>query len=1034
LAANEQHAQVLSFRLSPQQERLWSPGPDGPLPCVQAAVQVPAGVGPADVRAALRRVVQRHEILRTTFPRRAGMRVPSQRVNDDLEPLWVGERWSRSGHPSDSVDELLAEEVRQELDLERGPVVRARLLSADDSGHLLLLTIPLACADATSLAVIVFELASLLGLTDAELSGEPLQYADYAAWRSELQASGETAPEASAFWAEREPAPSPVLLFGRRGAPRSGLVGRLPVPLAADLLAGGANEFRTSEAVFLEACWHACVARTSGEREVVLATVVAGRAHEEIRHAVGPYAQALPIRTRIEDETSLAELVDRVRRERQLAERWLEHASRELLEAVADRCVIGFTSVDADRPTGLRIDVTVGSPARFDLELWLAEGAAELRYEPNAYDVEDAAQIARQLAALVAAAVAAPDAAVADLELTAPDERDRLVAAFRTPLSEPGGARVHELFDEQVERVPDAVAVVAEGGSLTYRELGERANRLAHHLRTLGVGPNVAVGLCMDRSTTMIEALLGILEAGGAYVPLNFEHPGPRLAHQLAETEAPVLLTQEALLDRLPPYGGAVVCMDRDRAAIDASPGTSPERDGGADDLAYVMYTSGSTGLPKGVKVTHRNLAGYVAAVSRALELGSDGERLGFAAVSAISTDLGNTSVFASLLSGGTLHLVAPDVSMDGALFASYLSATQVDVLKITPSQLRALVAGSNAAAVLPRRCLVIGGEELRWELVDNLLESGAGCRIFNHYGPTETTVGASVFEVVAGRARQSATVPIGRALANSRTYVVDQRLRPLPPGVPGELCIGGDGVADGYVGQPEQTAEAFRADPFAEAGGRMYRTGDRARLLRDGSVEFLGRIDDQVKIRGFRVEPGEIEAVLRRHPAVPEAAVALQRPDGAEPVLIGYVVAPTQPSTEELQAFLREALPAYMVPTKVVRLDALPLTPSGKVDRSALPEPGQAARETEYVAPRTPLELSLARIWEELLGVEQVGVFDDFFTLGGHSLLATQVVIRIRREHADIPLHAIFDSPTVAGLAEVVAEAEEESTAVEPA
>jgi amino acid adenylation domain-containing protein len=673
----------------------------------------------------------------------------------------------------------------------------------------------------------------------------------------------------------------------------------------------------------------------------------------------------------------------------------------------------------------------MGSAASVDLEVRLTGNAVELHHDPPMLDAEDAAELARQLAALVASAAAAgPAIAVADLELTTPSDRERLAAGFRTPLPGPADEPAHELFGRWVERLPDAVAVVAGDGTLSYRELDERANRLAHYLRGLGVGPNVAVGLCMDRSAAMIEGLLGILKAGGAYVPLNFEHPAARLAHQLEETGAPVLVTQEGLLERLPPFNGAVVCIDRDAADIASCPGSTPAAEGGADDLVYVMYTSGSTGLPKGVEVTHRNLTGYVAAVSQALGL-AEGERLGFAAVSAISTDLGNTSVFGALLTGGTLHLVPPEVSVDGPLFASYLEANAVDVLKVAPSQLASLVAGADASRVLPRRWLVIGGEAARWELVDRLLESGPACRVLNHYGPTETTVGACTFEVVSGEPRRSATVPVGRPLANARAYVLDHREQPLPPGVPGELCIGGHGVARGYVGQTEQTELVFRADPFSEPGSRLYRTGDRARMLGDGTIEFLGRVDGQLKIRGYRVEPGEIEAVLRRHPDVDDAAVVGRPQDDGEPVLVGYVVAPTTPQMEDVQALLRDALPAYMIPSKLVRIDSLPLTASGKVDRGALPEPGDSPRESEYVAPRTPLEESLAEIWEELLGVEPVGVHDDFFALGGHSLLATQVVIRIRRNHADVPLHSIFDFPTIAGLAEVVAEAEGDASSV---
>jgi amino acid adenylation domain-containing protein len=532
----------------------------------------------------------------------------------------------------------------------------------------------------------------------------------------------------------------------------------------------------------------------------------------------------------------------------------------------------------------------------------------------------------------------------------------------------------------------------------------------------------------MNRSAEMVVALLGILKAGGPYVPLNFEHPPARLAHQLAETAAPVLVTEEALLQQLPEYRGAVVCVDHDRDEIERQPASEPPHEAEPENLVYVMYTSGSTGLPKGVAVTHRNLATYVTAVSRALSLDLAAPALAFAAVSAISTDLGNTSVFPSLLSGGTLHLVSPDVAMDGELLASYLELHAIDVLKITPSHFRAVSTACEPARLLPRRWLVLGGEALSWKLAADLLAVGSGCRILNHYGPTETTVGACVFEVeTVPSSSPSRTVPIGRPLANSRAYVVDDHLRLLPPGVPGELCIGGDGVARGYVGPPAQSEQAFVPDPLSSApGSRLYRTGDRARYLRDETLEFLGRFDDQVKIRGYRIEPGEIETVLRRHPSVQQAAVVARAEGDGELVLVAYVVASSALATEELQVFLKESLPAYMVPARIVALRELPLTPSGKIDRAALPEPGDHESTIEYVPPRTPLETGLARIWEEVLGLERVGVNDDFFALGGHSLLATQVVIRIRKAYRDIPVYSIFDAPTVADLAQIVEGGEE--------
>jgi acyl-coenzyme A synthetase/AMP-(fatty) acid ligase/aryl carrier-like protein len=431
------------------------------------------------------------------------------------------------------------------------------------------------------------------------------------------------------------------------------------------------------------------------------------------------------------------------------------------------------------------------------------------------------------------------------------------------------------------------------------------------------------------------------------------------------------------------------------------------------------MYTSGSTGLPKGVAVSHANLANYTGDIVERLGVA---EGLHFAVVSALSTDLGNTAIFPALAAGGCIHLLSPQAAMDADLLAAHAAEHPFDVMKITPSHLTALLAGEDAAAVLPRRWLVLGGEALSWELVERIRALGAGCRILNHYGPTETTVGSCVLEVADSGT--GASVPIGRPIANTRAYVLDRQLEPVPAGVPGELCIGGAGVARGYVNRPDETAERFVTPPF---GDRLYRTGDRARTLRDGAIEFQGRLDQQVKIRGFRVEPGEIETALLRHPTVRQAAVAVRDNAHGDAQLVAYVVATPAPTVDELQAFLGESLPDYMVPSAFASLDALPFTPSGKVDRRALPDPAsiQAQREADYVAPRDPLEEEIAAIWADLLGVERVGVFDDFFALGGHSLLATQMIIRIRRTHGDIQLHALLRAPTVAALADVIRSSE---------
>jgi amino acid adenylation domain-containing protein len=903
------------------------------------------------------------------------------------------------------------------------------------TSHLLVLTAPTLCADSSSLLVVLGEVLQLAAGGAAEQFGEPFQYADYAEWRAELLlGEDDDAEDARAYWSEQGALEvgTPTLLFGARFQEDGALApSHVPIEVEPDVLAAleqAAAAAGVPEAVVLEAAWHATVGRLTGDGVVALASVLDGRSAVEIEGAVGLFAAAVCSRCRIDDGSSFAEIVDQAGRARSEGARWLDYQSASVAAAASRRLGLAFSSIDRPPPEGARILALRDAPQRFSLKpsWWRTNGSrqGELAFDSKLYSAEDASRIAKYYGTLLASAAENPRAQVEALTLVPPEEPEVLAGDVTSTSIDLSAILVHHAVEEQARRAPESTAVTAAGAALTYAELNESANRLARFLRARGIGRNATVGLCTDRSVEMVVSLLGILKAGGAYVPLNFEHPPARLAHQLHESGAQIVLTKEALTGCLAGFDGEVVCVDRDRATLESFDGSDVERVSEPGDLVYVMYTSGSTGLPKGVAVTHGNLANYTAHMVGKLEAGS--EPLQFAAVSAISTDLGNTCVFPSLASGGTLHLIAPEVSMDGALVASYFDEHAVDVLKITPSHLRALLAGADADRVMPRRWLVLGGEAASWELVGRLQAAGGKCRILNHYGPTETTVGSCTFDVGTDVSTwRPATVPIGRPISNTRVYVLDHRLQPVPVGVAGELYIAGAGVAQGYVNQPEQTAEQFVPELHAEDGNRMYRTGDLARFLPDGTIEFLGRADGQVKIRGYRVEPAEIEAVLCRHPSVRQAAVVARQADDGEPVLVAYVVVSAEPSAEELQAYLSDSLPAYMVPARFARLQELPLTPSGKIDRRALPEPDDLERTAEYVAPRTPLEQGLAGIWEEVLGVEQVGVDDDFFALGGHSLLATQVVIRIRKAYADIPLHSIFDSPTVAKLADVVLGAE---------
>jgi amino acid adenylation domain-containing protein len=617
--------------------------------------------------------------------------------------------------------------------------------------------------------------------------------------------------------------------------------------------------------------------------------------------------------------------------------------------------------------------------------------------------------------------------------LTAAERQQLLVEWNNTSIAYPQGTAysqdtcIHQLFEAQVARTPDAVAVVFEEQALTYQELNLRANKLAHHLQALGVGPEVRVGIYVERSLEMVVGLLGIIKAGGAYVPLDPAYPQERLSFILQDAQVSVLLTQQWLITGLIKHQTQIVCLDADWARIAQESGTNPINKVTPDNLVYVMYTSGSTGIPKGVAVEHQQLCNYLHGVLQRLALPNSAS---FATVSTLAADLGNTMVFGALCTGGCLHVLSQERVADSYSIADYFTRHAIDCLKIVPSHLAALHAATHPEDILPRRLLILGGEASRSDWVESLQRLAPDCALLNHYGPTEATVGVLTYRVEENkRAPITSTLPLGRPLANVQIYLLDQHLQPVPIGVQGELYIGGANMARGYLNQPALTAERFIPHLFSTApGARLYKTGDLARYLPDGNIEFLGRLDNQVKIRGYRIELGEIETTLAHHQAIRQAVVLAREDTSGDRRLVAYCV-PHHGcilDIRELRSFLQTQLPNYMVPAAFVVLNALPLTANGKIDRQALPAPDQARPSLfeVFVAPRTPIEELLAGIWASVLKVETVGIHDNFFALGGHSLLAVQVMSRLRKVfQVDVPLRALFDAPTVAGLARHVEE-----------
>ncbi|MEO8429884.1 MAG: amino acid adenylation domain-containing protein [Acidobacteriota bacterium] len=1043
------------FRLSAQQRDAWTALQSDPSNRPWCALRIDGAFDASRLLRAAEELVAAHEILRTTYHRGPGMRFPLQVVAPTGSVAWVedelsGENEPATAEPDEAVARLVARERAVSRPFDQAPALALRVGAPSGGTRVVLVSLPALAADRRTLHEMALQLAGrYAGTPGGGAAGEAIQYADYSQWQEDLWKAADGTPEAaSSYWrAEGARGGPTVLPFQGESGPgaHGGGAGGSEFILEGEtieMIDALARDRGFTDGEFLLACWQALLSRLTGEAEIVVDAVEEARGLEDLGHALGAFARALPVGARFEGDATVAEAARADGASRARNEQWQEYfgstADGEPASPRARKPGFEFfrlPGLPSARGTAFSILSEFVPRASAPLHVSCERRGAGVRVridcEADARCADGtAARLASYLERLVSAAARHPDAPAGTLPILSEEETRTLTDWSRGPEAPPA-ALVHELFEERARRFPDAPALVCGATRLTYGELDRRANAIAWRLRERGVGPDVPVGLAVDRSADAIVAVLGILKAGGGYVPLNPEHPGPRLELQLSGSGCRILLTHAKWLEKVAGFAGETICMDG--GPSDAGREDDPPRAATPSSLAYVMHTSGSTGAAKGVAVPHSSLANYAnAIVAGVLGLGQGASpALAFAAVSTIAADLGNTAIFPALISGGCLHLVEYETAMDGGRFAEYAARHPIDVMKIVPSHFSALLDSGGGAAVVPRRFLILGGEALSWDLVDRVRSLSAACRIVNHYGPTETTVGSLTHSVSGTGARPpSRTVPIGRPIANTEVFILDPWRQPVPAGVAGEIYIGGAGLSRGYVNQPDETAEKFVPHPFpASNGGRLYRTGDRARHLPGGDVEFLGRLDDQAKIRGFRIEPGEVRSVLAAHAKVRECFVLVRKDLPGDPRLVAYVVAARGAtiSADELRAWARSQLPEYMVPTAFVAMRSLPLTANGKVDRLALPPPEQGAGEL-YVAPRTARENTVAEIWKEVLKVDRVGARDNFFDLGGHSLLLTQVVSRLRRTfERDLPIRWLFESPTVEGLAGRIDAAERE-------
>ncbi len=1021
--------------LSAEQRRLWyalQMAPGYPVYTIPVGFRLRGPIDAGALAGALRDLVARHEVLRTAFRESAG--IPVQVIGDGAvfapEVLDLrADEWAdaEATYQTDAF-------ARRTFDLGAGETFRALLVRETEDESRLLLAVHHIAGDGWSMGILLRELGALyrarLAGEPARLPDPPIRFRDWAAWQQRPDAPPRDADEA--YWRDTLAGAPRVLDLppDRPRPPVQGWDGAKHAfdlsPALTDAVRALARREGATPFAVISAAFALLLHRHAGQDDLLIGTLLANRPRPEVEHMAGFFANTLPLRIRLDGDPTAGELVRRAHAATLGAQ---EHASLPF-----DRIVeVAGVPRDFSRPALVQAVLTVvdgaastldlpgveseplamdSSTSIFELTLQVEERgdrfAAAFQYPTGLYDAATIERMARHLVAALAGFAVAPDARISDVGLALPDEVRAVEARHGSTRTAADGLCVHQLFEWQVRAMPHAIAIVHEADEVTYLDLDRDANRIAHALRSRGVGPEARVGVCLGRTPALVAALLGVMKAGGAYVPLDPAHPPTRHEAVLRGSGARIVITDSMAIDRLASLVPGVEAVDV--AALDGEREDAPEFGVTPWNLAYVIFTSGSTGGPKGVEIEHRSAAGLIAFMR---ELLGDDERAGVLASTSVTFDISVAEIFGTLAWGGTLVLV------ENAL-AAPPPGRIVRSAAIVPTAAAELLRADRLPAEVIT--ILLAGEPVPLALARDLQALPEIRRVLNLYGPTEDTIYSTWATLEPGDER----VTIGRPITGRRVYVLDGGMRHAGVGVPGEVWTAGAGVARGYAGRPALTAERFRPDPFGLPGSRMYRTLDRGRWREDGALEYLGRADQQVKVRGYRIELEEVEGALAAHPAVAEAA-AVARGDVAERRLVAFLVASdpaAKPDAGELRAWMRERLPEYMVPAVFAWTDALPRSGSGKLDRRARPEDaGAAEAAATYLAPRGELEERLAALWSEILGVERVGVRDDFFDLGGQSILATRLAARVREELGfPFPVSELLTGPTIERMARVVA------------
>ncbi|ARU62801.1 hypothetical protein CBW65_18855 [Tumebacillus avium] len=1056
ITRSERAAQLpLSFA----QQRMWfidQLEQNSALYNIPTAMRLTGPLDEAILKQSVDQIVERHEGLRTTFGYAGEQPV---QVILSAPPEGIFSVTDLSGWADDREAEALRviqAAVEAPFDLQKGPLLRVVLVRLSDGEHVLLVNIHHSVADGWSLGVFTEELAAFYKALatggEANLPELPVQYADYALWQREwLQ--GKVLDAQIGYWKQQLDGAPPVFQMPTdrpRPAVQSyrGATEYFTIPLAvAEQLKLLSKREGVSLYMTLLAAFHALLFRYSGQDDISVGSPVAGRHRGEIEELIGFFVNTLVMRTQLSGDMTFADLLHQVREVTLNAFAHQDVPFDKLVEELAPERDLSYSPLfqvlfvlqNAKYETvqfpGLATEeffVDSGT-AKFDLTLQMQEEAhglvASLEYSTDLFDAATIKRMVVHFQNLFAAIVAAPQEKIGKLPMLTPAEEHQLLVEWNdTAMPYPQDKCIHQLFEEFAAKTPEKIALVFRDQELTYRELNERSNQLAHHLQKLGVGAETIVGICLERSIEMVIGLLGILKAGGAFVALDPAYPQDRLALIMEDTAIPFVVTQSTVQDVLPPHEGRLILLDGDRALLDAEPTSNPDSGVGPDNLIYLIYTSGSTGRPKAIAMRHQPLTNMTWWQIGTFAYTGPARVLQFAS---LNFDVSYQELFTTFYLGGTVIIPDEETRRDSHQLLNLIVERKIERIFLPFILLTQLAEVGESGGPLPQhlREIITAGEQLQMtaHIVSWLRK--LGCPLHNQYGPSEAHV-VTYITLTGDPGTWPALPPVGKPLGNTQIYVLDPYMRPVPIGVSGEVYVGGDCLARGYLNREELTAEKFIPDPFSQRpGARLYQTGDIARWLSDGNLEYMGRADDQVKIRGFRVEPGEITAVLGKHPALKEVAVLAREDQPGHKRLVAYVVPQepdVAPTVADMSAYILETLPKHMVPSAFVVMDKLPLTHNGKLERKALPVPEQvrSGLDADYKAPRTPVEEIVAGSWAQVLGYEQVGIDDNFFELGGHSLLATQVVTRMRNAFKiELPVRTIFQAPTVALLAEKIEE-----------